>query len=436
MPATLDIQALREERVKLVADARALNDRVEAEGREFNSEEKAEFDKVKERITQVKADIDAIESREERSSFLDAEAADLERSAGRTTKPTQPGARTENTNKAYIIECRGEKFELVPGTAAYRRHMPDMRASWRGYLQNGNVNADLQADSDTAGGYLTAPEEFVAGVLQELDKVVMLRRLARKFTIAAQSTGIRKRTGKVNTFNWSAEVTDVSQFKDTALKFGKRVLTPHFMSGMVLASKEILRTASAVNAEQYIRDEMARDKGEKEEEAFFTGDGNQKPLGLFVASVDGISTARDFSTGNTTTDITFDGLIRTKMSLKEGHRQKAAWMFSTEAITRILLLKDGNGQYIYRTNQQQGEPSILLGLPTYESEFVPSTFTTGKYVGILGNYEHYYIADALGMETQRLDELFALTFQAGFIARFKTDGAPMLEEAFARVKLA
>ena len=70
------------------------------------------------------------------------------------------------------------------------------------------------------------------------------------------------------------------------------------------------------------------------------------------------------------------------------------------------------------------------------SEWAPSTFTTGQYVGLLGDFKHYWIADALSMQIQRLNELYAETNQDGFIARYEGDGAPALAEAFARVALA
>ena len=79
----------------------------------------------------------------------------------------------------------------------------------------------------------------------------------------------------------------------------------------------------------------------------------------------------------------------------------------------------------------------LMGFPMNVSENAPNTFTTGLYVGILGNYERgYWIVDSMNFEIQRLDELYAATNQVGFIARRETDGAPVQEEAFVRVKLA
>lgn len=82
-----------------------------------------------------------------------------------------------------------------------------------------------------------------------------------------------------------------------------------------------------------------------------------------------------------------------------------------------------------------GSLDTLLGLPMTISEWAPNTFSTGQYVGLLGDFRRYWIADALSMQVQRLNELYAETNQVGFIGRLETDGAPVLEEAFVRVKL-
>jgi HK97 family phage major capsid protein len=99
-------------------------------------------------------------------------------------------------------------------------------------------------------------------------------------------------------------------------------------------------------------------------------------------------------------------------------------------------VKDGQGQYLWSQSVREGEPDRILGMPMVVSEFVPNTFTTGKYVGLFGDFSHYWIVDALSMQMQRLNELYAETNQVGFIGRLETDGAPVLEEAFVRVKLA
>ena len=55
---------------------------------------------------------------------------------------------------------------------------------------------------------------------------------------------------------------------------------------------------------------------------------------------------------------------------------------------------------------------------------------------MIGDWSFYWIADALNMAIQRLDELYAETNQTGYIARRELDAMPVLAEAFIRVKLA
>ncbi len=188
--------------------------------------------------------------------------------------------------------------------------------------------------------------------------------------------------------------------------------------------------------EEIVRHEMARDAGVKQEQAFISGSGVDQPLGLFVNSTDGISAARDVSAGNQATSLTFDGLLNAKYALKPNYWKRAQWMFHRLAIGQIATLKDTIGNYLWKQSLIVGEPDQILWLPLIMSEWIPNTFTTGQYVGILGDFNYYWIADALDMEMQRLDELNARTNQVEYIGRLKTDGMPVLEEAFVRVKLA
>jgi HK97 family phage major capsid protein len=167
-----------------------------------------------------------------------------------------------------------------------------------------------------------------------------------------------------------------------------------------------------------------------------TGTGANQALGVFTASNDGIPTSRDVSTGNTTTSIQTDGLIEAKYSLRPGYMAKASWIFHRDAVKQIRKLKDGDGQYIWQQGLTGGQPDRILDSPFKMSEYAPNTFTTGLYVGIIGDFKYFWVVDALSFEIQRLVELYARTNQDGFIGRFETDGMPVLGEAFARVKLA
>jgi HK97 family phage major capsid protein len=70
------------------------------------------------------------------------------------------------------------------------------------------------------------------------------------------------------------------------------------------------------------------------------------------------------------------------------------------------------------------------------SEYAPNTFTTGLYVAVLGDFKQgYMITDSQAISIKVLDQLYAETNQIGYRVSYYGDGAPVLEEAFARVKL-
>lgn len=294
--------------------------------------------------------------------------------------------------------------------------------------------AALQSDDNEQAGYLVASEQMAAGILKDVDDFLFIRQYAKIHTVQeAGSLGIRKRTARMSTFNWSSEL-QVSN-EDTALKYGKKVLTPHHMTGMIKVSRDLLRRSMAgVVAE--VSYEMSRNAGEKMEDGYLLGNGAQQPLGVFTPSNDGISTSRDVQTGSSTS-ITADGLIDAKYKLKSQYRrgQKGAvrWLFHRDGIKIVSKLKDSQNNYMWLPGLREDEPDRLLGFPVDESERSPNTFTTGQYVGLLANWNFYEIADALDMEIQVLQELYAATNQVGYIGRLKTDGMPTVEEAFVRL---
>jgi HK97 family phage major capsid protein len=103
----------------------------------------------------------------------------------------------------------------------------------------------------------------------------------------------------------------------------------------------------------------------------------------------------------------------------------------------LSKLKDGDGRYLWAESVTMDEPDRLLGIPAYSSEYAPNTFTTGQYVGILGDFgSGYWIADQQGLEVRRAEERYIETNQTGIFVRMSGDGMPVLEEAFVRVKLA
>jgi HK97 family phage major capsid protein len=289
----------------------------------------------------------------------------------------------------------------------------------------------LQADSDTQGGY-TVPKEFTSGLIQAVDDILYIRQLATKFQITGESLGMVSLDTDPDDADWTKEIATGGE--DSSMAFGKRELTPHPLAKLIKISQKLMR-ASGLSIVQLVTERIAYKQALPQEVAFMTGSGAGQPLGLFTASAQGISTGRDVSTGNTNTAITFDGLIEALYSLKSQYMAKATGLFHRTAIKNIRKLKDGESRYLWEPATRAGDPATILGRPFIMSENVPNTFTTGLYVGMWADFSFYHIADALAMEVQRLNELYARTNQVGLITRSETDAMPVIEEAFARVTL-
>jgi HK97 family phage major capsid protein len=359
---------------------------------------------------------------------------------------TKLEARFDELNEAITAEEKQLERERIIGESQNNDHhqkkdarLDEAQAAFRDYLITGSkqsfeVYAALQQSNPTQAGYLVAPEKFATELISELADATFMRKKARVLDplSGAQSLGFPVRTAGMSSFAWGTEIS--APTADTSLAYGKREFKPRPGTSEILISKTLVRNVA--NADALVRGEIVEEIGKAYETAYMTGDGALGPLGLFTASVDGIPASRDVSTGNTQTEIKFDGLFEAKYAVKDQYQAGCEWIFNRAGVKQIAKLKDGEGQYIWQPSVVAGTPDLLLGKPVNSSEFAPAVFTAGLYVGIYGNLKYYWICDSLAMEIQVLMELYARTNQVDYMTRIETDGAPVLPAAFARVKLA
>ena len=288
--------------------------------------------------------------------------------------------------------------------------------------------------TDASAGYLTAPENFVAEVIRGLNDFTHMRQMSKVIGPIgkAQSLGMPFRKTNASDQTWTAEVTALGE--ESTLDYGKRVFKPNKLGKLVKLSKILVMNSDI--AESEVQKELVYKLGIAQENAYLNGNGTAQPLGIFTASNDGISTDRDVATGNTATAVTFDGLINAKYAVKQQYHANASWIAHRDFAKQVLKIKDGEGQYIWQPSTVAGQPDRLLGNPIALSEYAPNTFTTGLYTAVFGDFGNgYYICDAVDMGIQVLNELYAVNGEIGYLVDYYGDGMPVLEEAFARVKL-
>lgn len=280
-----------------------------------------------------------------------------------------------------------------------------------------DVRNALQIGEDTEGGYLV-PDEFEKKLVSALEEENVFRTLATKIQTSSGDRKIPVITQKGEAV-WMEE-EEAYTLSDDA--FGQIALSAYKVGTAIKISEELLND-SVFDLPSYIAKEFARRIGTKEEEAFLIGDGKGKPTGIFA-------TTGGAENGATTTGaaITFDDVIELFYSLKSPYRKKAVWILNEQTVKALRKIKDNTGNFIWQPSVSAGLPDTILNRPYVTSVYAP-TIAAGAKAIAFGDYSYYWIADRQGRSLKRLNELFAMNGQVGFLASQRVDGKLILPEA-------
>lgn len=393
------IYDLKQDRAKLVTQMREIMDR--NTDIEMNVDDKATYEKLEN-------DFDALNAR----IAAEEKLMDRERSIDTPEDKKDAKDKTSERQKLFAKALSGNAADL----AAYR-----------------NAAGDYTLGTDATAGAITAPMQFVEQLIKGLDDVQFMRNIAHKTPSlgAAQSLGFPYRKTAAADADWTTEVATAAE--EQTLQYGRREFKPNRLTKLIRLSKTLVSHANM--APQVVLEELQRVLVVTQEKAYMTGDGSGKPLGIFTASNDGIPTSRDVA-ATAATSITADDLIDVKYALKGQYHPRAQWVMHRDLVKMVAKLKNtATGDYVWQPSTQEGQPDRLLGSPVNMSEFAPKTYTAGLYAAVYGDFEYYWICDADQLTLQVLNEIYALSNQVGYLFQYFGDGAPVVGEAFARLKM-
>ena len=256
-------------------------------------------------------------------------------------------------------------------------------------------------------------------LVEALEEENIFRQMAK---VIKTSSGDRKIpvVASKGTASW---IDEEGAFPESDDSFGQVSIGAYKLGTMIKVSEELLND-SVFDLQSYISREFARRIGAKEEEAFFTGDGKGKPLGVLAAT----GGAETGVTAASATAVTADELMDLYYSLKSPYRKKSVWVLNDSTIKAIRKLKDSTGQYLWQPSLTAGAPDTILGRPVRTSAYMPAIAAGAKTIAF-GDFSYYWIADRQGRSFKRLNELFAATGQVGFLASQRVDGKMILAEA-------
>ncbi|MGQ9230291.1 phage major capsid protein, partial [Klebsiella pneumoniae] len=180
------------------------------------------------------------------------------------------------------------------------------------------------------------------------------------------------------------------------------------------------------NVEDWINSELAVEFSEQEEIAFTSGNGTKKPKGfLAYASTLEDDKTRAFGTlqhilSGAAAGVTADAIIKLVYTLRKVHRNGAKFMMNNNSLFAVRILKDSEGNYLWRPGLELGQPSSLAGYGVAENEQMPDIAADAKAIAF-GNFKRgYTIVDRIG--TRILRDPYTNKPFVGFYTTKRTGG--------------
>lgn len=391
----MSAKTLREQRAKLVADARAIADGVK-DGATMSAEDSAKFDTIMAEADNLKAEIDRIERLEASEDHLGQRQ---DRRAGR-----EPMSEDEIKARAEI-ETRAFNHYLRNGLNGMSE---ELRA-----VAIPRFQAAQGTGSDSAGGY-TVPEGFYGQM--ESAMLAFGGMLEVAFTFNTASGNELPIPTDNDTSNSGAIIGEnPTSASEQDVTFGAVRLGAHtYTSKMIRVSNQLLQD-SAFDLNSFLADKLATRLARIQNLHFTTGDGASKPWGaLSMAASSGITAAA--------TDVSMDNMIELHHSVDPAYRSNSRFMFNDATLLVLKKKKDGQGRWLWQSGIAVREPDTIDGRPYTINQQMPSIASGVKSI-LFGDFSKYYIRRVAGTMVLRLTERYAELNQTAFVSFQRCDGA-------------
>lgn len=388
----MDAKELNEARLGLIAQARALNDKAEAENRDFEATELEQY-------TKLNADIDSLRARIDRQveqAATDRAVSESLRSLGTNTSGSP--ASESNLSDQFRQLARGEIRSIDMDAAAFGKAL-DVRALTKG--------------TATAGGN-TVPTSFYDRLVEHLVESSGVLQLGP--TVINTTGGEQLDIPVTTSYGAAALVAENGTIAGTDPAFGKRSLGAYKYGQLVLASRELVDD-SAFDLASFIAKVAGRNVGLALGAHLATGTGTAQPTGIVTSA----TTGKTGGTGVVGVP-TADDLIDLMFSVIAPYRnsQSAGWLVKDSTLGAIRKIKDGSGRYLFEPAATFGAPDTLLGKPIQSDPNIAATGLNAKSV-VFGDFSAYFIRYAGGVRFDRSDEFKFDTDQVAFRALIRAD---------------
>lgn len=331
---------------------------------------------------------------------MSTEFAELTRKADEALNEARKVAAVQEALTA--IETRLARTDLSQGEQQRTEHQEALAE----YLVRGsgkeNVPAQFRAaseGSDTHGGFLVTPEldTAIAGLARDMNPI---RSVATVRTGTAPAIRLVRQTSK-GAAGWVSEAATRSETATPQL--GTTDIVAHELYAAPRATQTILE--DAIQIEAWLVGEVNELFNEYELDAHTNGTGTGKPRGIYTytgAAQTGKTEVADGKVGYKATGVSgdfgadpYDNLIDLIALLHPAYLPRAGFMYDRITHSKLVKVKDTNGNYIYQPALTAGMPQTILGYPVTLNDVAP-TIAADSYSILFGDMSAYHVYDRRG----------------------------------------
>lgn len=395
------IQALREERTKLAADARKLLDEVEPE--KWTDDHNAQYDKLVGNIENLDGQINRHQKQ------LDIEAANRQSIQDRAD---EDGISSDEAEHRASQEKEIFNSYLRGGIDALT-----MEQRQQVVAKARQVRGDMSTGTGSEGGYLV-PREFSTMMLEALKDFGGMREVA---TIIRTNSGAGMDWPTTDATSEEGEIVgENSSVSRQDANFGTKSLdTFKFSSKSIAVPFELLQD-SAIDLEAHIIARLQQRLGRVTNRMFTAGTGTGQPGGI----VGGSTSGRVAPTGQTAS-VLWEDLLHLKHSVDPAYRNGARFMFHDQTLKQLKMLKDDQNRPLWVPGVAMGEPDTIDSSGYVINQHMPELAAGSKAI-LYGDFSKYIIRDVMQFMLFRMtDSKYTEKGQVGFLAFMRSGGGLM-----------
>lgn len=300
------------------------------------------------------------------------------------------------------------------------------------YVRSGKIDTIARAAGvgiGASGGYVV-PVEFADKVTETMKSFSAVRRLAE---VTTTTTGGDLWWPTVNdTDHAGALLAENTLADEQDIEFGQNVLRAFAYTSLRVKVSHALAQDTGFDLEALLARALGRRIGRAQNPHFTTGNGSSQPEGF-------VSSGRIGATTAAATAILYDELVDLEHSVDADYREDpdaCAWQFHDNVWKYIKKIRDDADRPIWTPPTATGERPRLLGYPVAVNNAMASTIAADAVTVAFGNWRAgYAIRDVLeGFTLARLTQVYADSFQLGYVGFARSDGLVQDAQAFALLK--